>query len=112
MKYLALCISSAVFKILTLEDGETEVDFQSVFHTVTWELIGTHSTSQFLKKLLSETFNPINFHRYLMNEEPPKVRSFLKPGVAGGKSQMGKSVQNLNKNNAFGAEMNSSMRNI
>lgn len=47
-----------------------------------------------------------------MNEEPPKVRSFLKPGVAGGKSEMGKSVQNPHTNNTFGAEMNSSMRNI
>lgn len=67
MKLMALIISSAVFKILTLDDEFYEIEFETVFHTVYWQLTGTHSTSQLLKKLLSETFNNINFHHYLMN---------------------------------------------
>lgn len=36
-------------------------------------MTGTHSTSQILKKLMGETFNLINFHNYLINEESAKV---------------------------------------
>ena len=36
-------------------------------------MTGSHSTSQILKKLMGETFNVINFHKYLINEESAKV---------------------------------------
>lgn len=32
-----------------------------------------HSSSQMLKKLLCDTFNGVNFHNYLINEEAPVV---------------------------------------
>ena len=36
MKLMALIISSAVFKILTLDDEFYEIEFETVFHTVYW----------------------------------------------------------------------------